>query len=135
MARRYLKSGFYAPALIPPDSPVAELLRERREGLIADLGGREACSMAKLALVDLIVTAWWQLESVSAYLMTLSSLVDRRHRRVWQVVRDRGAMAAQLQSLVRDVGLERRAMSEDIVAMAAEHSPEEPVRRKSKNGR
>ena len=82
-----MKSGFYAPALIPPDRPVAELLREHREGLIADLGGREACSTAKLALVDLIVTAWWQLESVSAYLMTLSSLVDRRHRRVWQVVR------------------------------------------------
>ena len=60
-------------------------------------------------MVDLIVASWAQLDSVTAYLLTLPSLVDKRHRRVWQVVRDRAALATQLQSLLRDIGLERRA--------------------------
>jgi len=47
------------------------------------------------------------IDSMTAYLLTLPSLVDKRHRRVWQVVRDRAAMATQLQSLLRDIGLER----------------------------
>jgi hypothetical protein len=126
MARSYLRSGFYTktPAVIPPDSPVAQVLRERRDALIADLGGPEACSTAKLALVDLVVATWAQLDSVTAYLLTLPSLVDKRHRRVWQVVRDRASLATQLQSLLRDIGLERRekpvpSLPEYLAAKAA----------------
>src|SRR5262249_29788329 len=61
-------------------------------------------------------------DSVTAYLLTLPSLVDKRHRRVWQVVRDREALAARLQSLLRDVGLERRArdVQLDVVSQLAE---------------
>ena len=44
--------------------------------------------------MDLIVAAWWQLESVAAYLLTLLSLVDKRHRRVGQVVCDRAPPAS-----------------------------------------
>ncbi len=65
--------------------------------------------MAMLAMVDLIVASWAQLDSVTGYLLTLPSLVDKRHRRCWQVVRDRAALASQLQSLLRDIGLQRRA--------------------------
>jgi hypothetical protein len=49
-----------------------------------------------------------QLASVDAYLLTLPSLVDKRNRRVWQVVRDRAALSGHVQSLLRDLGLERR---------------------------
>jgi len=107
----YLRSGFYTktPAVIPPDSPVAQVLGERRDALIADLGGADACSTAQLAMVDLVVASWAQLDSVTGYLLTLPSLVDKRHRRIWQVVRDRAALASQLQSLLRDIGLRRRA--------------------------
>jgi hypothetical protein len=42
-------------------------------------------------------------------LLTLPSLVDRRHRRLWQIVRDRETLAARLQPLLRDIGLERRS--------------------------
>jgi hypothetical protein len=45
---------------------------------------------------------------VTGYLLTLPSLVDKRHRRVWQVVRDRAALATSLQSMLRDLH-ERRA--------------------------
>jgi hypothetical protein len=108
--RPYLRSRFYSTALVPvPDSPVGQILRERRDALIADLGGPESCTTAQSAMVDLIVASWAQLDSVTAYLLTLPSLVDKRHRRVWQVVRDRAALATQLQSLLRDIGLRRRA--------------------------
>jgi len=58
-------------------------------------------------------------------LLTLPSLVDKRHRRVWQVVRDRAALASQLQSLLRDIGLERRrkripSLDEYLAARAAQ---------------
>jgi hypothetical protein len=111
MAKRpYKRSGFYGGALVPaPETPVGEALRDRREALIADLGGRDQCTTAQLAMVDLVVAAWWKLDSVTGYLLTLPSLVDKRHRRVWQVVKDRAALASQLQSLLRDIGLERRA--------------------------
>jgi hypothetical protein len=107
----YLRCGFYAKgtALIPAaDSPIGLALRERRDALIADLGGMESCTTAQRTLVDLIVAAWLQLDSVDGYLLTLPSLVDRRHRRCWQVVADRGRLASQLQSMLRDIGLARR---------------------------
>jgi hypothetical protein len=59
--RAYLQSGFYAntTSLTPlADSPVGEIRAERQAALIADLGGRDACSTARLALVDLIVASW-----------------------------------------------------------------------------
>jgi hypothetical protein len=125
MARRYLRSGFYThtTTLIPAaDSPVGQELRERRDALIGDLGGRESCSTAMLAMVDLIVASWAQLDSVTGYLLTLPSLVDKRHRRVWQVVRDRAALASQLQSLLRDIGLQRRVKKvQTLPEFLAEH--------------
>jgi len=56
-------------------------------------------------------------------LLTLPSLVDKRHRREWQVVR--AALASQLQSLLRDIGLERRrkrvpSLDEHLAARAAQ---------------
>jgi hypothetical protein len=119
----YLRSGLYAtPQLPSPDTAVGQVLAERRASLIADLGGIEACSAAQLCLVDLIVQSWALLDSTTAYLLTLPSIVDKRHRRVWQVVRDREALAARLQSMLRDVGLERRArdVQLDVVAALAE---------------
>ena len=116
----YLRSGFYSTksaALVPaPDSPVGTVLAERRAALVADLGGPEACSTAQLAMVDLVVASWAQIDSVTGYLLTLPSLVDRRHRRVWQVVRDRAALVSQLQSLLRDLGLERRTKPVETLA-------------------
>jgi len=119
-----MTSRFYAKrAELPgPDTPVGAILAERRENLLSDLGGRESCSTALLAMVDLIIAAWWQLDSVTAYLMTLPSLVDRRHRKVWQVVRDRAHLASQLQSLLREIGLQRRAKDLDLAGELAELS-------------
>jgi len=62
---------------------------------------------------------------VAGYLLTLPSLVDRRHRRVWQVVLDRNALAASLERTLARLGTERRAkpvptLEEYIAAKDAE---------------
>ena len=107
----YLRSGLYArrPELPAPDTPVGAVLAERRAALVADLGGHEACSTAQLALVDLAIRQWLLLDSVDGYLLTLPSLVDKRHRRLWQVVLDRNMLAASLERTLARLGLERRA--------------------------
>ena len=109
--RRYQKSGLYCRptrlADLPPE--VAEARRARADALVADLGGVEQCSNGQLQLVDLIVSAAMQLESVDAYLLTLPSLVDKRNRRVWPVVRDRAALSGHVQSLLATLGLKRRS--------------------------
>ena len=107
----YLRSGLYArrPELPAPDTPVGAVLAERRQALISDLGGPDACSTAQLALVDLAIRQWLLLDCVDGYLLTLPSLVDKRHRRVWQVVLDRNMLAASLERTLARLGLERRA--------------------------
>jgi hypothetical protein len=122
----YLRSGLYRKRELPgPETEVGRILAERRQALISDLGGQEACSTAQLALVDLAIRQWLLLDSVDGYLLTLPSLVDRRHRRLWQVVMDRNALAASLERTLARLGLERRAkpvpsLEEYIAAKDAE---------------
>jgi hypothetical protein len=53
-----MQSGFYSTALVPaPESPAGIALADKRRALIADLGADP--SEAHLALVDLVVAAWW----------------------------------------------------------------------------
>jgi hypothetical protein len=105
--RVYLTSGLYArPQLPAPDTPVGQVLAERRAGLVADLGGD--LTTAQHALIDLAIRQWALLEAVDGYLLQLPSPVDKRHRRVWPVVLDRSRLAAQLQATLLALGLERK---------------------------
>jgi hypothetical protein len=109
--RRYIKSGLYCRPTRLDDLPpeVAAVRRERRDALVAQLGGPDEVTPAQAQLIELAVSASMQLDSVDSYLLTLPSLVDKRGKRVWPVVRDRAALSAHLQSLLRDIGVERRA--------------------------
>ena len=109
--RRYQKSGLYCRPTRLADLPaeVAEARRVRQEAFVSQLGGLDECSPAQLALIDLVVSAAMQLDSVDAYLLTLPSLVDKRNRRVWPVVRDRMALSGHVQSLLATLGLKRRS--------------------------
>jgi hypothetical protein len=109
--RRYQKSGLYCRPTRLDDLPpeVAEARRVRRDALVGQLGGIDEVTPAQAALIDLVVSAAMQLDSVDAYLLTLPSLVDKRGRRVWPVVRDRMALSGHVQGLLRDLGLERKA--------------------------
>lgn len=126
--RPYKRSGLYAqqPSSLEVDAAMAEL----RARFIADKGGEENVSTAERILVDLAVAAAFKHEAVSRYLLTLPSLVDKRHRRVWQVVRDANALAAHLQGLLRDLGLERRAKPvPDLAAYVAQRTAGTPPER------
>ena len=119
----YLRGGIYAkPELPSPESPVGAVLAERRAALVADLGGIEACSTAQLALVELALRTWCLVDAADAFLLSLPSIVDKRHRRCWQVVLDRQRLAASLEATLCRLGLERRARDVrlDVVSALAE---------------
>ena len=60
-------------------------------------------------MVDLVIRQWAVLDAVDGYLLSLPSLCDKRHRRVWPVVLDRNALAASLERMLSRLGLQRVA--------------------------
>lgn len=122
--RPYQRSGLYTlkravltlgtRALPSSRTALGRALRDWRAALVADLGGADAISTQQAALVDLAVTTKLQLDSVDAFLFSMPSLVDKRHRRLWPVVRERQALAAQLRDVLRDLGLERKTKEQDV---------------------
>ena|SRR5437867_1929596 len=117
--RPYLKSGVYtlkkavqtlgSRALPPKSTALGRALHEWREALLADLGGVEAVSTQRLALVDLAVRTRLLVDSVDAFVLAMPSPVNRQRRCLHPVVRERQALVGQLQSLLRDLGLDRKA--------------------------
>jgi hypothetical protein len=117
--RPNLKSGVYtlkkavavlgSRALPSTRTALGRELQAWCAALIADLGGPESVSTQQAALIDLCVRTKLQVDSIDGYILSLPALVDKRHRRVWPVVKDRQSLVNQLQSLLRDLGLERRA--------------------------
>lgn len=100
-------------------------LQAWRASLVADLGGDP--STAQLALIDLAVRSRLLLDSVDAFLMRMPSLVDKRHRRLWAIVRERAVLVGQLQALLRDLGLDRKpapaeSLSEYVARKDAERA-------------
>src|SRR2546426_2066224 len=135
--RSYLKSGVYtlkkavqtlgSRALPPKSTALGRALHEWREALIVDLGGAETISTQQLALVELAVRTKLLVDSVDAYVLAMPSPVNRQRRCLHPVVRERSALVGQLQSILRDLGLERRHREVDIAAqLAAMHRPGTP---------
>jgi hypothetical protein len=100
-----------------------------RGELVADQGGEDAITAAKRALVELAVAARFKRLAVEAYLLSMDSLVDRRHRCVWPVVKDAAALEAHERGILRDLGLERRAKRVPDLAeyLAARETPPPPA--------
>ena len=125
--RPYAKSGIYRlkravatlgkRALPSRSTALGRALHEWRAALIADLGGEAAVSTQQLALVDLAVRTKLLVDSVDAYVLAMPSPVNRQRRCLHPVVRERASLVNQLQSLLRDLGLERRAR--DVPDLAA----------------
>src|SRR5262249_60735165 len=99
-------TAFGSRALPGPETDVGRELREWRAALVADLGGEDAISTQQRALVEMAVATRLLVSSVDGYLFSMPALVDRRHRRLWPVVRERQTLVNQLQSILRDLGLE-----------------------------
>ena len=117
--RPNLKSGVYtlkravavlgARALPTKRTALGRALAEWRASLLADLGGADAVSTQQAALVDLAVRTKLLVDSVDAYVLSMPSPVNRQRRCLHPVVRERQALVGQLQSILRDLGMERRA--------------------------
>ena len=118
-ARTYHQSGVYrlkravlklgARALPSRKTALGRALREWRASLVADLGGEATISTQQLALVDLAVRSKLLVDSVDAYVLAMPSPVNKKRRQLFAVVVQRQALVGQLQSLLRDLGLERKA--------------------------
>src|SRR5262249_3890756 len=116
--RPYHKSGLYtlkravlvlgSRALPAGNTTLGRELRAWRDSLISDLGGPDVVSTQQRAIIEKAVTQKLIVDSIDAYVLTMESLVNKRHRTLWPVVKERAAQVALLQSLLRDLGLERR---------------------------
>jgi hypothetical protein len=125
-------------SLIDRRTGVGKALAEWRESLIADLGGPDTVTTQQLAIVDMAVRTKLLADSVDAYVLGMPSPVNKRSRCLYPVVRERQALVSQLQSLLRDLGLERRVQPTQSLATylaAKEHGPASPVAPVSEAGR
>src|SRR5205823_4718433 len=96
---------------------------------VAARGGPDGITTQQLALVDLAVRSKLLVDSVDAYVLAMPSPVNRQRRCLHPVVRERQALVGRLQSLLRDLGLERRQKAvQDLEAYLAQRSRQtEPV--------
>ena len=88
---------------------VAKALAEWKAELIDDLGGRQAISTQQNAIIDLAVKTKLMLESVDAWLLTRTSIVDKRRRALLPIVRERQQLADAISRYLQVLGLERRS--------------------------
>jgi len=88
---------------------VGRQLAAWRADLATDLGGMDQLSTQQRALLDEAVKLKLMLDSVDAWVLAQPSLVNKAKRCLLPVVRERLALVGQLQSLLRDLGLERKA--------------------------
>ena len=118
MERLPPKSGLYAlkraistlgRRTIDRRTTIGKALAAWRADLASDLGGVDLLSTKQRALLDEAVKLKLMLDSVDAWVLAQPSLVDKRKRSLLPVVRERLSLVSQLQSLLRDLGLERKA--------------------------
>ncbi len=101
-----------------------------RADLATDLGGTDQLSTQQRALLDEAVKLKLMLDPVDAWLFAQPSLVDRRKRSLIPIVRERLALIGQLQSLLRDLGLERKAREMPTLADYIERRSTDPMPRR-----
>ena len=131
--KQYKRHGFYAlrttlrelgPRVLDRRTGLGKQMAAWKADLIRDLGGDVSTQQAQL--VDLCVKTKLLLDSIDAWLLVQSSLVNKRTRSLLPVVRERTALVTQLQSLLKDLGLKRRAKTSPAAAVLARI--QEPVK-------
>ncbi len=95
------------PRVIDRRTTLGKALAQWRADLIQDLGGPDAVSTQRAALVDLAVRSKLILDSLDAWLLSQPSLVNKRTRSVLPIVRERQALADGLARYLQVLGLDR----------------------------
>lgn len=104
---------------------LGKALAQWRASLVLDLGGNDAISTQRGALIDLCVKSKLILDSIDAWILTQPSLINARRRSLLPVVRERQALADGLAKYLKDLGLERRAKKIDLSDELAKLDTEE----------
>src|SRR6266481_4513987 len=86
----------------------ARALLAWREQLIADLGGVDALSAQKLALVNLAATTRALIDHADNWLLTQPSIINKRRKAFVPIVAQRTALCDSLSRLLAHLGLERQ---------------------------
>jgi hypothetical protein len=92
-------------------SPVERAARDWRQQVLDDLGGLDAVSATRRALLDAATGSMILLASLDAYVFELAGqggLANRKHRRVFPVVLDRMRVADGLARQLQTLGLDRQ---------------------------
>ena len=82
-------------------------VNEWRASLVSDLGGEQAISTQKSALIDAAARTLLFLNHVDCYLLEQDSLVNKRKRSLWPIVRERQSLVDSLARLLGQLGLSR----------------------------
>jgi hypothetical protein len=82
-------------------------VNEWRAALVNDLGGEQAISTQKAALVDVAARTMLYLNHVDSFLMQQQTLVNKRRRSLYPIVRERQSLADGLARLLGQLGLQR----------------------------
>lgn len=90
-------------------SSISKALDDLRTALVNDLGGPEAISKQQDIIIGLALRTHLLLESLDAFIFTMSSPVNKRKRGLYPVVRERQHLADSLAKYMAQLGLEKRA--------------------------
>jgi hypothetical protein len=97
-----------------------------REQLIDDLGGIEQVSAQQLTVLELAARTKILLDGIDAWLFEQPSLINKRERRLFAVVKERQQLADSLARYMGQLGLERRGKIYDLSDYVVENYSEEP---------
>lgn len=112
--------------VIDKRTTLGKALQAWRSDLEEDLGGRAVLSTQQVSLIELGARTKLMLDSIDAWLLAQPSLVNVRKRALLPVVRERASLAASFQSLMKDLGLERRARPvESLASIMRSHKAEQ----------
>jgi hypothetical protein len=99
----------FSTHVIDGRSRVAKALDAFRDELVADLGGPENVSRQQYTIINLALKTNLLLESVDAYILKMDSLVHKRRRALYPIVRERQNLADSLARYMQMLGLAKRA--------------------------
>ena len=101
-------------------SKAGRALAAWRSALIEDLGGEDQVSAQQLTILELAARTKLLLDGIDAWLFEQPSLVNKRDRKLFAVVKERQQLADSLARYMGMLGLERRSKVYDLTDYVVE---------------
>lgn len=98
---------------------VGKQLLEWKRALVEDLGGEEAMSTQRKTVVDVLLGDYWILLTIDAELIGMPHIVNRRNRKVVELVLQRARLADGLARRLDMLGLDRKRAERPVPTVAA----------------